>query len=159
MLAPDVKIVQICCVFCRRAASVKFQPGQPLPWPSHAPTFWTCPDRTCNHANMLIEARRIVRVWPGHDAEPAGRDEPLDLNHSSFAFLRTEIATGMTFADAARTAVDNPDRRARNRHHALVAYETARRFRSRARLAPNDADEIQAKLEALRTVIEDIPAE
>ena len=92
------------------------------------------------------------------DRKPGGGAQELKSHDVGLGFLRTEIQTGLSFANLARTAGADVDKRERNRALALMAVSTVERFLSKViDVTPDDVAEITANLEQLRQAIAAIP--
>lgn len=70
----------------------------------------------------------------------------MDQNAVSVEFLKTELETGITFADLALSA-KHADKLARTKANARKAYDTALRFIEK--LKPEDAAELEVRLKHL----------
>ena len=64
-------------------------------------------------------------------------------------FLRTEVETASVFAKIASDATDE-EKKLRNRHNAIRAYETLVHFVNQFALTIDEEDEIRGKLMELR---------
>src|SRR5262249_6154893 len=92
------------------------------------------------------------------DQKPRGAAQELKSHDVGLSFLRTEIQTGLSFANLARTAGSDVDKRERNRALALMAVSTVERFLSKViDVTQDDVAEITANLEQLRQAIAAIP--
>ena len=68
-------------------------------------------------------------------------------------FLRSELRTGFTLTGIARDSRDRA-RAERNRANARKAYDAVLRFVPRVALSPDETNEINAKLEQLRSELQ-----
>lgn len=67
----------------------------------------------------------------------------------------TELELAITFATSAKTARENDTCR-RNLRHSLRAYESAKHFMQKARLDPEVVEYIQAKMNQLIKLLEEL---
>lgn len=79
-------------------------------------------------------------------------------HHAEMEFLRAELDTGLTLAGIALAATQE-NRSERNRMGARKAYDSLLHFFPRAKLQPEQTDEIQSGLEALRSKLVDLGEE
>ena len=77
----------------------------------------------------------------------------MDQDAVSVEFVKTELETGITFADLALSA-KYADKLERNRANARKAHDTALKFWSK--LTPEDAAELDATLKRLRSKLRDL---
>ena len=72
-------------------------------------------------------------------------------------FLRTEISSGMTFAQLAREAQPFEIGKAeRNRRNARLAYDTVLRFRGRVRMSKEATRTLESELARLRLTLKEL---
>jgi hypothetical protein len=78
-----------------------------------------------------------------------------DANTASIDFLKTEVNTGLTFANIAHDSV-NAEKSARNRAHARLAYDTVLRFIGRVSLTYAEAEHLAVKMDQLKHGLEEL---
>jgi hypothetical protein len=78
---------------------------------------------------------------------------PADLQEVSAEFVKTELQTGITFADLALSA-KHKDRRERNTANARKAYDTALRFMDTVSPTPEIDADLNDRLQHLRAQLE-----
>ena len=102
-----------------------------------------------------IECGQIWRAptVEGDALPPSPPSEPHPTNPIFVTFIRSEIATGLLFAELSAGARDDHKRRARHRLNAEKAYESAARLFERTPTTAEEAAELRAGLETLRSVI------
>lgn len=78
----------------------------------------------------------------------------LGFNRISVDFLFTDLSSGLTFAEVARSAQPGDTEKAeRNRHNARVAYDTILRFRDRTSMLDAEKVRLAEGLDELRNVL------
>jgi hypothetical protein len=70
-----------------------------------------------------------------------------------FAFLKTDLHAGVTFAEIALAASD-PKKVERNRDNARKADQAVRHFMDRVRLTPDEASELKSLQDHLTSLLE-----
>lgn len=82
-----------------------------------------------------------------------------ETQRTGFAFISTDLDTSLTFANLARQAVDDPDKRARNRKNARRGYDAILHFLRRfdaQELAPAEKEEVDRKLAGLKSALTEL---
>ena len=82
---------------------------------------------------------------------------PPDYRETSLAFLKLELTTAMSFAELARQAGHDDEKRERNRWYAKQAHQNIVRLITQLELTAAEAGEISEGLKRLETVLEEIP--
>lgn len=72
------------------------------------------------------------------------------FNRAGTDFLKVDVATALTFADAALSA-DTPEKKRRNQRSARKAYDTVLRMAQKVTLPNKDAEELRESLSQLRS--------
>jgi hypothetical protein len=78
---------------------------------------------------------------------------------SRVAFVTTEFDLAKTFASIAIGSAPGSDKRLRNEHHALTAYESAIYFLSRTDLSSSDAERLAAKKHQVEDLLQQLTSE
>ena len=96
----------------------------------------------------LIQAFLRSYAQPGIavDQEAGAKLRAMNQDAASVEFLKTELETGITFADLALSA-KHEDKLERTKANARKAYDTALRFMEK--LKPEDAAELEVRLKHL----------
>lgn len=71
------------------------------------------------------------------------------FNRAGTDFLKVDVATALTFADAALNT-DNPEKTRRNQRSARKAYDTILRMSQKVTLPSKDAEELRDSLTQLK---------
>lgn len=71
------------------------------------------------------------------------------FNRAGTDFLKVDVATALTFADAALNA-DTPEKKRRNQRSARKAYDTVLRMSKKVSLPSKDAEELHHSLTQLK---------
>lgn len=74
-----------------------------------------------------------------------------DLERNSLVLLRSDIAVALTLTDIASKAEKDSDRRTRNQATARRAYDQIRRLLGRLRLREDQKNEMNDKLDLLKS--------
>lgn len=91
----------------------------------------------------------------GRHARELGRDARM----TGLSFLKTEVATGLTFAKAAMDSKDDSDRRLRNQANARKAYDTIVNWMARfssSEAVRIDIEELEPELTELREALAEL---
>jgi hypothetical protein len=76
-----------------------------------------------------------------------------DLERNSLVLLRSDIAVALTLTKIASNATKDSDRRIRNQASARRAYDDIRRLMRRLRLGEEQKNEMNDKLEVLKSAL------
>lgn len=76
------------------------------------------------------------------------------VNRNKADFLKTDLDTGLTFADIASNAGDNSEKKRRNQNNARQAYDTVLRLLKHVVLNDTEGREIYDRLSRLKIALQ-----
>jgi len=94
----------------------------------------------------------MAKAWATMDEILAARTR---LQHTIANFMKVDLETALTFCQIARESQD-PNKRARNRHHARRGYDTVLSLIRKVNLTEQESQELAANLEKLRSELESL---